>query len=322
MKAIVHDRYGDPGVLELREVEKPELADDGVLVRVKAASVNPFDWHMLTGTPYLARTQAGWRRPKTGLIGTDFAGVVEAVGKDVTQTKVGDEVFGCRNGAFGEYVSVRRSIAPKPSNLTFEEAAAVPMAGTTALQALRDKGELRAGQKVLVNGASGGVGTFAVQIAKAFGADVTAVCSTRNVESVGALGADRVVDYTQEDFTRGRDRYHLIVDVAGNHSWSETKRVMNADATLVIVGGPKDNRLWGSLGRAVGRRLLATLGSRTVAAPFLARITRDDLIVLKDLIEAGKVKPVVENRYELSDTPLALRYIGEGHARAKVVISV
>jgi len=322
MKAMVYDRYGDPDVLELREIDKPELTDDSVLVRVNAASVNPYDWHMLTGAPYLVRTQAGWRRPKTGLIGMDFAGVVEAVGKDVTQMKTGDEVYGCRSGAFGEYVCVRRSIAPKPANLTFEEAAAVPMAGVTALQALRDKGKLRAGQKVLVNGASGGVGTFAVQIAKAFGAHITAVCSTRNVDSVRSLGADRVIDYTQEDFTRGGDRFDLIVDVAGNHSWSETKRVMTADATLVIVGGPKDNRLFGSLGRAVGRRLLATPGSRTVAAPFLATITREDLIVLKDLIEARTVMPVVENKYELNDTPLALRYIGEGHARAKVVISV
>jgi NADPH:quinone reductase-like Zn-dependent oxidoreductase len=322
MKAMVYDRYGDPDVLELREVGKPELVDDGVLVRVGAASVNPFDWHMLTGTPYLVRTQAGWRRPKTGLIGMDFAGVVEAVGKDVTRVTAGDEVYGCRSGAFGEYVCVRRSIAPKPANLTFEDAAAVPMAGVTALQALRDKGKLRAGHQVLVNGASGGVGTFAVQIAKAFGAEVTAVCSTRNVDSVRALGADRVIDYTQEDFTRRRDRYDLIVDVAGNHSWSETKRVMSAAATLVIVGGPKDNRLFGPLGRAVGRRLLATFGSRTVAAPFLANITREDLLVLKDLIEAGKVKPVVESTYELSETPRALRYIGAGHARAKVVITV
>src|SRR4051795_2478116 len=239
MRAIVYDRYGGPDVLELREIDKPELTDDGVLVRVKAASVNPFAWHMLTGIPYLVRTQAGWRRPKTRVIGMDFAGVVEAAGADITETNAGDEVYGCRNGAFGEYVSVRRSIAPKPSNLSFEEAAAVPMAGVTALQALRDKGELRAGERVLVNGASGGVGTFAVQIAKAFGADVTAVCSTRNADGVRSLGADRVIDYTQEDFTRGGDRFDLIVDVAGNHSWSETKRVMTADATLVIVGGSK-----------------------------------------------------------------------------------
>jgi NADPH:quinone reductase-like Zn-dependent oxidoreductase len=322
MRAMVYGRYGDPDVLELREIDKPELTYDGVLVRVKAASVNPFDWHMLTGTPYLARTQAGWRRPKTGLIGMDFAGVVEAVGKDSTGMKAGDEVYGCRSGAFGEYVCVRRSVAPKPANLTFEEAAAVPMAGVTALQALRDKGNLQARQRVLVNGASGGVGTFAVQIAKAFGADVTAVCSARNVETVRSLGADRVIDYTQDDFTHGGDRYDVIVDIAGNRSWSETKRVMNAHATLVIVGGPKHNRLFGPLGRAVGRRMLATLGSRTVAAPFLANITREDLVVLKDLIEAGKVAPVVESKYELHDTPRALRYIGEGHARAKVVITV
>src|SRR4051794_5852425 len=322
MKAMVYERYGGPDVLELGEIDKPELTADGVLVRVKAASVNPFDWHMLTGTPYLARTQAGWRRPKTGLIGTDFAGVVEAVGKDVTQTKVGDEVFGCRNGAFGEYVSVRRSIAPKPSNLTFEEAAAVPMAGTTALQALRDKGKLRAGQKVLVNGASGGVGTFAVQIAKAFGADVTAVCSTRNAADVRSLGADRVIDYTQEDFTRGGDRFDLIVDVAGNHSWSETKRVMTADGTLVIVGGPKQNRLFGPLGRAVGRRLLAIPVSRTVAAALLANIPREGLVAWKGLIGSGKVKRVVEKKLELSDMRQALRYIGDGHERGKVVFTV
>jgi NADPH:quinone reductase-like Zn-dependent oxidoreductase len=321
MKAMVYDRYGGPEVLELRDVDTPELVDDGVLVRVRAASVNPVDWHLMTGMPLLARIGEGLRRPKTGRLGTDFAGVVEAVGKDVTQFQPGDHVYGARNGAFGEYVCVRKSIAPKPANLTFEQAAAVPVAAVTALQALR-KGKLQAGQKVLVNGASGGVGTFAVQIAKAFGAEVTGVCSTQKVDLVHSLGADQVIDYTREDFTLNGARYDVILDGAGNRSWSDSKRVLNDGASLVIVGGPKKNRLYGPFGLAIGRRILSIPGSRTVIAPFLARIDRQSLLDLNPLLESGQVKPVVESEQDLQHVPDALGYLGQGHARGKLIITV
>ncbi|TML68203.1 MAG: NAD(P)-dependent alcohol dehydrogenase [Actinobacteria bacterium] len=322
MKAFVYDRFGTPEVLDLRDIESPALADDGVLVRVHASSVNPLDWHMLTGTPYLARAQAGLRKPRHGVLGTDFAGTVEAVGKDVTHFGIGDDVYGARNGAFGDYVSVRKSIAQKPSNLTFEEAAAVPVAGVTALQALRDKGKVTPGQTVLVNGASGGVGTFTVQLAKALGANVTGVCSTPHVETVRALGADEVLDYTRDDFATAGKRYDLIVDIAGNRSWAELKRVLSARGTLVIVGGPKTNRWVGPLGDAVGRRLVAIPDRRTVAAPFIAAIKGPDLVALKELIEAGKVTPVVERRYDFADVPDALRRLGKGHLEGKLVIDV
>jgi NADPH:quinone reductase-like Zn-dependent oxidoreductase len=322
MKAMVYEKYGLPEVLELREIDPPPLTDDGVLVHVRAASVNPFDWHMLTGTPYLARIQAGLLRPKSQVLGVDFAGTVEAVGKDVTAFQPGDDVYGGRGGAFGEYVCVRKSVARKPQNLSFEDAAAVPMAAITALQALRDKGRVQAGQKVLVNGASGGVGTFAVQLAKSFGAEVMGVCSTRNVETVRSLGADHVIDYTKEDFTRSGGSFDVLVDIAGNHSWSECKRVLGENATMIVVGGRKTNRWIGPMGDAVTRRLASIPGSRTVAAPFLAQLNKEDLDVLRELLEAGKVKPVIENRYELRDVPEALRYVGAGHAKGKVVISV
>jgi NADPH:quinone reductase-like Zn-dependent oxidoreductase len=322
MKAMVYERYGSPDVLEPREIDKPEVADDGVLVRVHAASVNPYDWHMLTGMPYLVRLQAGLRKPKVPVLGVDFAGTVEAVGKDVTELRPGDEVFGARNGSFAEYVSVRQAVVHKPANVSFDQAAAVGIAGITALQGLRDKGQLRAGQKVLINGASGGVGTFAVQIAKAFGADVTAVCSTRNVDQARSLGADRVIDYTQDDFIRNGGRYDLMLDIAGTRSWSECKRVLTEDGTWVGVGGPKTNRLWGPLGQTIVRRLAAIPGSRKVVAPFLAKTNRDDMAVLRDLMEAGKVTPVVERRYELAELPEAMRYLGAGHAQGKVVITV
>ena len=321
MKAMVYDRYGGPEVLELRDVDKPELVDDGVLVRVRAASVNPVDWHLLTGLPLLARIGTGLRKPKTGRLGTDFAGVVEAVGKDVTRFKPGDEVYGARNGAFGEYVCVRKSIAPKPANLSFEEAAAVPVAAVTALQGLR-KCELRAGQKVLVNGASGGVGTFAVQIAKALGAEVTGVCSTQKVELVRSIGADQVIDYTRDDFTQNGARYDVIFDGAGNRTWSESKRVLNDGAHLVIVGGPKDNRLYGPFGLVIGRRLLSIPGSRSVVAPFLAKFDRQTMLDLNALLESEQIKPVIETEHPLSEVQGALAYLGQGHARGKLVITV
>lgn len=324
MQAVVYHEYGSPDVLELCEIDPPPVTDDGVLVRVRAASVNPFDWHYLTGTPYLVRMAAGLRKPKRETLGVDFAGTVEAVGSNVTHFQPGDDVFGARQGAFGEYVSVReeRAVVRKPANVSFEQAAAVPIAGGTALQALRDKGKVQSGQAVLINGASGGVGTFAVQLAKAFGAEVTGVCSTRNVEMVRSLGADHVIDYTREDFTLSGTTYDLMLDIAGNRRWSDLKRVLGEEATLVWVGGPKTNRWLGPLGQAVALRLKTLAGSRKVAAPFLANVNKEDLAVLGELLEAGKVKPAIEKRYELNDIADALRYLGEGHAQGKLVVTV
>jgi NADPH:quinone reductase-like Zn-dependent oxidoreductase len=323
MKAIVYERYGSPDVLELREVDKPVVGDDQVLVRVHATSVNPVDWHTLTGTPHMVRLMAGLLKPKSEFLGVDFAGTVEAVGKDVTRFQPGDEVFGARDGAFADYVCVRedRAVAMKPAAVTFEQAAAVAVAAITALQGLRDKGQIQPGQKVLINGASGGVGTFAVQIAKSFGAEVTGVCSTRNVDTVRSIGADHVIDYTQEDFTRSERRYDLLLDIAGNRSWSDYRRVLDEKATLVVVGGPKGNRWIGPLSQAVKLRLSSLAGSRRVVAPFLAKIKKEDLVVLQELLEAGSVTPVIDRQYELSEVPEALRYLGEGHARGKVVIT-
>jgi NADPH:quinone reductase-like Zn-dependent oxidoreductase len=323
MKAVVCDKYGLPDVLDLHEVEKPELVDDGVLVRVRACSVNRVDWYDVTGTPWIARPMTGLRRPKTRLTGRDFAGTVEAVGKEVTDFQPGDDVFGGKSGggSFAEYVCVPMGVARKPANLTFEEAAAVPVAALTALQGLRDHGQLQPGQKVLVNGASGGVGTFAVQIAKALGAEVTAVCSTRNVEQARSLGADRVVNYTREDFTRSGEHYDMILDVSGTKSWSRYRRVMNTDATLVMVGAPKTNPFLGPLGHIARVRLAAWRGSQK-AVFFMANFNGPDLGVLRELLESGKVTPVVEKRYELGEVADALRYMGEGHAQGKLVIKV
>jgi NADPH:quinone reductase-like Zn-dependent oxidoreductase len=321
MKAIVRNTYGSPDVLELVEIDKPDPPDDEVLVRVRAVSVNPADWYTLTG-PLIARVPGGLRKPKSNRLGVDYAGPVEAVGKNVTQFRAGDQVFGGRTGAFAEYVCGRadRGVALKPANVTFEEAAAVPVAGLTALQGLRDKGQIQAGQKVLINGASGGVGTFAVQIAKALGAEVTGVCSTRNVELVRSIGADRVIDYTREDFTRTDDRYDLLLDVAGSRSWSACKRVLHPHATLVIVGAPKGNAALGPLGH-IARVRLASVPSSQKAVFFIAKFNKADMEVLRELLEAGKVKPVVDRRYELSDIADAFRYLGEGHAQGKIVVT-
>ncbi len=319
MKAIVRERYGNA---QLREIDKPEPADDEVLVRVHAASLNRFDWYRLTGTPWLARLPNELRRPKSHKLGSDFAGTVEAVGKNVTQFRPGDEVFGGTAGSLAEYLAVPEDgqIAPKPAGASFEEAAALPVAGVTALQGLRDKGEVQPGQKVLVNGASGGVGTFAVQIAKALGAEVTAVCSTRNVEQARTLGADRVIDYTREDFTRSGERYDMLLDNAGSRPWSACKRVLKADATVVLVGGPKKNRLLGPLGHIIGMRLRSRRAGHKTAF-FMADLSRANLVALGELLEAGQLKPVIERRYELSETADALRYMGEGHAQGKVVVT-
>jgi len=323
MRAVIRNGYGSPDVLELQEVEVPMLADDGVLVRVHAASVNRADWYALTGTPLVGRTGIGLLRPKDRGLGTDFAGTVDAVGKDVSQFRPGDEVFGGRDGAFAEYVSVRegRAIVSKPANVTFEEAAAVPVAALTALQGLRDKGQVQPGQKVLINGASGGVGTFAVQIAKALGAEVTGVCSTGNVDLVRSIGADHVIDYTREDFTRTDRRYDLLLDVAGSRPWSACRRVLNPQATLVIVGAPKGNRLVGPLSHIVKVKLAAFRSSQKVVF-FIAKFDKTDMAVLADLLAARTVVPVIDRRYELAETADAFRYLGDGHARGKIVLAV
>ncbi len=323
MRAIVRTRYGSPDVVELRDIEVPVLTDDGVLVRVRAASVNRADWYAMTGTPFVGRTAMGLLRPKERRLGTDFAGTVEAVGKDVSQFRPGDEVFGGKDGAFAEYVCVRasRAVVPKPANVTFEEAAAVPVAALTALQGLRDKGQIQPGQQVLINGASGGVGTFAVQIAKAFGAEVTGVCSTRNVDLVRSIGADHVIDYSQEDFTRTDRRYDLLLDVAGSRPWSACRRVLNPQATLVIVGAPKGNRLVGPLGHIVKVQLAAFRSSQKVVF-FIAKFNKADMAVLAELLAARTVVPVIDQRYELAETADAFRYLGDGHARGKIVLGV
>ena len=290
MKAICREAYGLPEVLELREIDKPAPADDEVLVRVRAASVNPVDWHALTGTPYLVRTQEGLRRPKGQRVGTDFAGTIEATGKAVERFQPGADVFGVRDGALAEYVCIRedRALAVKPANVSFEQAAAVPVAGVTALQGLRDKGGLKPGQKVVVNGASGGVGTFAVQIAKALGAEVTAVCSTRNLDQARALGADRVIDYTREDFTRSAGPCDVLLDIAGNRSWRDSRRVLAPGGTLVVVGGPKQNRVVGPLGKQLWLKLRSVPGDRRVEM-MLAKVTREELEFLGGLLEDGSV---------------------------------
>src|SRR6266542_4805678 len=298
MQAVVHNRFGSPTeVLELEEIEKPEPADDDVLRALRPAALNPVDCSGRAGRPYVARPIMGLLKPKDRAVGMDFAGTVEAVGRDVTKFRPGDEVFG-RSGAFSEYVCVSESVAPKPADLTFEQAAAVPVAAITALQGLRDHGQLQPGQKALINGASGGVGTFAVQIAKALGAEVTAVCSTRNVEQARSLGADRVIDYMREDFTRGSEGYDVILDVAGTRSWSRYRRVMNPRATLVIVGGPKTNPLLGPLGHVIRVLLAAWRGSQK-AVFFVANLNEADLEVLRELLESGKVTPAIVRRYEV-----------------------
>ena len=324
MRAIVYCDYGSPDVLKLEDVEKPTPGDDEVLVRVRAASVNPLDWHYMRGTPYIMRIEAGLRKPKVTRLGVDFSGTVEVVGRNVKQFKPGDEVFGGRTGALAEYVSVREGrVVLKPANLTFEQAASVPIAAITALQALRDKGKIQPGQKVLINGASGGVGTFAVQIAKSFGAEVTGVCSTRNVNMVRSIGADHVIDYTQQDFTKSEQRYDVMLDNVGNHSLSACRRVLSPNGKYVLIGGggPNDGRWIGPLARVVNLLVLSRFVSQDMGM-FLSQLNKEDLTVLRDLMQAGKVTPVIDRRYKLSEVPEAIRYLEGGHARGKVVISV
>jgi NADPH:quinone reductase-like Zn-dependent oxidoreductase len=321
MKAIVSERYGPPEALELRDVDTPALEPHQVLVRVHASSVNPAEWYRVHG-PFFARLPNGLRRPKQRSVGTDLAGVVEAVGADVTEFAPGDEVFGTGLGAWAEYAVAREPrLVRKPANVSFEEAAAVPIAAVTALQALRDHARVGAGQKVLINGAAGGVGTYAVQLAKHFGADVTAVCSTQNVELVRSLGADRVVDYTHEDFTRGAERYDAMLDIAGSRPFRQFRRVLKPDAIVVAVGAPMSSRGLGPLKHLAGTRLTA-LGRSQKVVNFVARITKEDLEVLRGLLEDGSIRSAIDRRYGLSEVSDALRYLGTCHARAKLVVTM
>ncbi len=322
MKAIVYCDYGSPDVLKVEDVARPVPNDDQVLVKVRAASINPLEWHFMRGTPYVGRLMGmGLRKPKDTRLGVDVAGRVEAVGRNVTQFKPGDEVFGSARGALAEYVcSSERGLAVKPANVTFEQAASVSVAGGTALQGLRDKGKLQPGQKVLINGASGGVGTFAVQIAKAMGAEVTGVCSTRNVALVRSLGADHVIDYTKEDFTKAGLRYDLVLDMVGNHSLLRCRRVLEPKGRYVMVGGPK-GRWIAPLDRALAAKVLSWFVSQEIGM-MMANLNKKDLNVLRDLMEAGKVKPAVDRTYPLSQVSEAMRYLETGHARGKVVVTV
>jgi len=321
MKAVVYSCYGSPDVLELADVAKPTPADDEVLVRIQAAAVNPLDWHYMRGSPYFMRLMSGLGAPKDTRLGVDFAGTVEAVGKDVSQFKPGDEVFGARTGAFAEYVTVResRGVVPKPANITFEQAASVPIAAITALEALRDKGQLQPGQKVLINGASGGVGTFAVQIAKSFGAEVTGVCSTRNVEMVRSIGADHVIDYKKENYTESGNQYDLIVDMVGNHGLLANRRVMSPDGILVLVGGGKGNWIGPMTGPLMALVLSPFVGQEFVT--LLAGLNKEDLALLGDLMQSGEITPVLDRTFPLTEVPSAIRYSEEGHARGKIIVA-
>lgn len=323
MKAIVYSCYGPPEVLKLADVAKPVPEDDQVLVKVRAAAANPLDWHYMRGEPYLMRLSAGLGAPKDPYMGVDYAGIVEAVGKSVTRFKPGDEVFGVRTGAFGEYVVVgeQRNIVPKPANLTFEQAAAVPVAALTALQALRDKGQLQAGQKVLINGASGGVGTFAVQIAKSMGAEVTGVCSARNVEMVGSIGADHVIDYKTQDYTKGEERYDLIVDNIGNHALRAQLGVLKSGGRLVIVGGPSDDPWLGPIAVTLKGMFLSPFVDEPIIF-FISQVTPQDLTFLAQLMQAGKMTPVIDRTFKLRETPEAVAYLETGRARGKVIITM
>lgn len=321
MLAIVREKYGSPDVLELRDINTPPVADTDVLVRIRAASVNALDWHFLRGEPYLVRLSEGLRRPKSQVLGRDMAGTVEAVGRSVTQFAPGDEVFGAPAGSFAEYVTApERSLAKKPPRLSFEQAAAIPIAGFTALQALRDKADVQSGQRVLVNGASGGVGTFAVQIAKALGADVTGVCSTRNMDIARSIGADQVIDYTREDFAQSEQRFDVVLDVAANRSLRDCRRVLAANGAFVLIGAPKGNWM-GPLVKPITVMAISRFSDQRLL-PFLARSTRDDLEVLKELVERGSLMPVIDRTYTLANTADAIRYVEAGHARGKVIVTM
>jgi NADPH:quinone reductase-like Zn-dependent oxidoreductase len=323
MKAIVRDTYGPTDVLELRDIDVPAAGEGEVLVRVRAAGVDQGVWHVMAGLPYPVRLAGyGLRAPKNPVLGADLAGVVEAVGNDVTRFRPGDEVFGIGAGAFAEYARAPEDkLAPKPANLTFEQAAAVPGSGSTALQGLRDHGKVRSGQKVLIVGASGGVGTYAVQLATAFGADVTGVCSTAKVDMVRSIGAGRVIDYTRDDFADGEQRHDLILDIGGNSSLSRLRQALAPKGRLVITGGETGGRWLGGTDRQIRALLLSPFVGQKLGT-FICRENHEDLIVLTNLIEAGQVTPVIDRTYPLSEASDAIRYMRDGHARGKVVITV
>ena len=324
MRAIIYCDYGPPDVLKLADILKPVANDNQVLVRVHACSVNPYDWHFIRGTPYIMRLGVGLRKPKDVRLGIDFAGTVEAAGKNVTQYKPGDEVWGGKPGAFAQYVAVsEKSIARKPANVSFEEAASVPIAGLTALQAIRDRAKARPGQKILINGASGGVGTFAVQVAKSFGAEVTGVCSTRNVELVRSLGADHVIDYKKQDFTTGGQRYDVIIDNVGNQPLMSLRRALVPEGKYVMIGGGwlEDQGVLGPMVRPIKALLLKPFVTQEMGM-MMSNPTQNDYAQFAGLLESGKVKPVIDRTYRFEQLPDAIRYIEEGHARGKVVVSV
>ncbi len=322
MQAVVYHDYGSPDVLKCEEIEKPTAGDDEVLIRIRAASVNPYDWHFMRGTPYLVRVVSGLRKPKNRQLGVDVAGQVEAIGRNVTQFKPGDEVFGVSQGAFAEYACASEAtLVTKPDNVTFEQAASVPIAAFTALQALRDKGQIQPGQRVLINGASGGVGTFAVQIAKSFGADVTGVCSTRNVEMVRSIGADQVVDYSQEDFTKSGQRYDILLDCVGNHSLLSCRSVLTPQGICIMAGGSAGRWMIRAVARVVTALVLSQFVSQNLVM-FLAKPNKKDLTIIRKLMAAGIVTPVIDKRYSLSEVSEAIRYLEQGHARGKVIITL
>ncbi len=322
MKAAVYSRYGPPDVVRMQEVDKPVPEDNEVLIKIHASSVNPYDWHFMRGEPYPVRLIAGLRKPKFTGLGVDVAGEVEAVGSNVTELKTGDRVFGTCQGAFAEYrCAPESSVVKMAEDVTFEQAATVGIAANTALQGLRDKGQIQRAQKVLINGAAGGVGTYAVQIAKSFGADVTAVCSTRNVEMVRSIGADRVIDYTREDFTKGRQHYDVIFDLVANHSLSACRRILNPKGIYVAAGGNAGRWMIGALVRTIEQLVRSWFGRQKFVG-VLAKVNKDDLAVIRELIKAGKVAPVIDRSYPLSGVADAIRYLEEGHARGKVVVTL
>ena len=325
MKSVVYSKYGSAEVLEIAEIPIPTVTENQVLVKVQAVSINPADWHFMRGTPYLVRLQSGLTKPKVGKFGLDMAGIVEAVGANVTEFKVGDEVYGESMGALSDFaVFGKNSLALKPVSLNFEEAAAVPMAGFTAIQALRDKARVKAGQKVLIVGASGGVGSFAVQIAKAFGADVTGVCSSGNVEMVKSIGADRVIDYTKEDFFVGAEKYDVVIQTAGNYTLKQLRAALGSGGTLVLAGDSSGVKAVFGMGFVFGMLKAWVISKFTKhnIPPFLAKRSKEDLDTLTDLIEAGKLRPVIDRRYPMAQVAEAVTYLEAGHARGKVVITL
>jgi NADPH:quinone reductase-like Zn-dependent oxidoreductase len=325
MKAIVYQNFGSPDILRCEEIDKPTPGDNEVLIKVHAASVNPLDWKLMKGGPFIVRLLLGLGKPKIKRPGVDVAGQVEAVGRNVTQFKAADEVFGTCRGAFAEYATsqsvpgMKSVLVRKPANVTFEQAASAPVAGLTALQGLRDKGRIQKGQRVLINGAAGGVGTFAVQLARSFGANVTGVCSTRNADTVRSIGADRVIDYTKENFTKSGERYDLVLDCVGNHSLSACRRVLNPKGILVMVGAPNDIPVTSLLARLISAFLLSMFGSRKMRF-FIAKVNQKDLTTLGEFMGAGKVTPVIDTRYRFSEVREAFQYAAEGHTRGKLII--